>query len=137
MPFSFLDTQILFLEIIGLLSGSRDYNQNAVDVTIAYLHNHYSEKVNYDVLCDTFGYSQSYLKKTFKNATGVSPHTYLLNIRLNSACKLIIDTNLSLADISQKIGFADFPSFYRAFKKQYSIGPNEYRNDYLKKIANS
>ncbi len=127
LPFSFLGTQILFLEILNQIADNTDYDTVAVNATIDYIHAHYLEKINYADLCKKFMYSEAHLKRIFKKATGVSAHTYLLTIRLDRVVMLMQTTNYTIENIATQCGFADFSSFYRAFKARYLLSPSEYK----------
>ena len=71
--------------------------------------------------------SESRFSHLFKERTGVSPHRYLLEIRIGYACELLMGTDLSIAQICTEIGIADQNYFSRVFKKIQHCSPSEYR----------
>lgn len=71
--------------------------------------------------------SESRFSHLFKENTGLSPHRYLLEIRIAKACELLEDTDLSIAQICAEIGIADQNYFSRVFKKIRNCSPSEYR----------
>lgn len=68
-------------------------------------------------LCKMLGYSRTQLNLLFKKHFGTTPHDYLLRLRFEHATYLLFDSNLSISDISLKLGYANPAAFYTAFKK--------------------
>ena len=64
-------------------------------------------------------YIESQYSQTFQQRK-----TYL---RINAACKLLISTDLAIADISKQVGYTSINTFYSAFKQQLGMTPNEFR----------
>ncbi|QCT00957.1 hypothetical protein E6C60_0231 [Paenibacillus algicola] len=74
-----------------------------------------------------FSQSISSLSRYFKEQTGQTISEHLHAIRINKAQRLLIDTDLSIAEIVQKIGYSDPSSFIRKFKAEVQLTPGEYR----------
>lgn len=72
------------------------------------------------------GYSR--FRKAFKEITGQSPNQYHLNLRLGKAKELLINTNLSINEISFKTGFDSVFYFSKLFKKKNDVSPKFYRH---------
>ncbi|MBQ3220126.1 MAG: AraC family transcriptional regulator [Clostridia bacterium] len=77
--------------------------------------------------------SHSWLCALFKKQTSMSMHQYLITVRLQHAAKLLIDTDLSVNEISFLCGFCDPLYFSAAFKKQLAVSPSYYRKKYKTK----
>ena len=71
--------------------------------------------------------SPSYLGKTFKQQTGLYFSDYLAQARLNYASELILNTELKIKDIVDKVGFSSQTYFNRIFKQYYDVSPVTYR----------
>jgi LacI family transcriptional regulator len=56
-----------------------------------------------------------------------SPYQLLLNIRMNAAQRMLKESKLTAEQIAFQCGFADYSSFYRAFKSHVGISPSEFR----------
>ncbi|HBM81303.1 MAG TPA: AraC family transcriptional regulator, partial [Clostridiaceae bacterium] len=69
--------------------------------------------------------SPSYLGSMFKNITGKSVISYLIDIRINKSKQFLRD-GLSVSEASQKVGFHDIFYFSRIFKKRQGITPSEF-----------
>jgi transcriptional regulator GlxA family with amidase domain len=73
------------------------------------------------------GQSQRQLEMRFAKALGISPGSYYLRLRLQSAQRLVSDTQLSIREVALRCGFDSLSSFSRAFKRQYGGSPMKLR----------
>lgn len=72
------------------------------------------------------GIDRSYLFALFRRQTGISPQQYLLRCRMKTACALLLQPQLSVAEVAASVGY-DPCAFSRAFKKAIGSTPEEYR----------
>ena len=73
--------------------------------------------------------SVNYLRSIFKENTGDSLSNYIIQKKLELICHLLADTNTSLQDISDQLGFSTKNYFFTFFKKHMGTTPNEYRKE--------
>lgn len=104
-------------------SGQELYFMQAV----SYLRHNFSYPVRIEQLARQIGVSRSYLYKAFWNCSGKSIRQYLLDLRLEEACRLLADTRRAVTDIAYSCGFPDSPSFCRMFRKVYGGTPLQFR----------
>ena len=62
---------------------------------------------------------------------GVNFLAYLTNIRMEQAKKLLLSTPLSIAEVSERLGYGDYRVFTKAFKKSEGVTPSQYRRNFL------
>ena len=74
-----------------------------------------------------YGYSEDYTIKLFKKEYGTTPYQYLIKKRLQEAEHLLLTTTVSVEEISRNVGYNDFSTFYRDFKKRFGMSPSERR----------
>ncbi len=88
-----------------------------------------NELLTYNVndLSSALGYSRIQLNALFKKNFGISPHKYLINYKLNHAQKLLLNTTLTISEISYEIGYSTPMQFYETFKKTFGVTPNQFR----------
>jgi AraC-like DNA-binding protein len=86
---------------------------------------------DYQVLSKKCHLSLSHLRKMFKSMMGVSLHNYWIDLRLRHACKMIMDSRLSLEGIALDLGYSDVSFFSRQFKQCYGVSPKDYRKSFL------
>ena len=66
--------------------------------------------------------------RLFKQTTGISPHQFILQLKIERAKQLINKTQLSLTEIAYELGFTDQAHFSNAFKKIIGVAPRQYRH---------
>jgi len=62
---------------------------------------------------------------------GITPARYALGLRLQEACRLLIETSDSISEVASACGFEDECYFSRCFRRQFGIPPHSYRKDHL------
>jgi AraC-like DNA-binding protein len=65
--------------------------------------------------------------RSFKAATGVTPHQWLLRARLREAAEKLAGTSLPVTDIALDVGFEDLSNFTRSFRAEFGASPREFR----------
>ena len=70
---------------------------------------------------------KDYMSRKFKEEMGVGVVEYINQIRINKAKELLCNTDQTIHEVSDHIGFADQKYFSRQFKKETSLSPTEYR----------
>src|SRR5215469_4695418 len=103
-------------------------NANAIESAIARIHNEFASDVNMKLLAEEHGVGYSWFRHAFAVHTGLSPHQYLLELRLVRARKLLAETNLSIKEIAMQTGFGDEFYFSRLFRQKLNLTPSQWRN---------
>lgn len=78
-------------------------------------------------MAQMLGLSEGYFIRAFKNATGKSPHSYLIDRRLAKARALMCDSTLSLTEIAYTCGFNSQAHMATAFKQRLGVSPAQLR----------
>lgn len=73
------------------------------------------------------GLSPYYFLRTFEQVTGVTPHQYILRVRLREAALRLIEEPSKILDIALNCGFGDISNFNRAFRREFGVSPRAYR----------
>ena len=110
---------------------SQQKDRMIVSIT-KYLQNHLQEDVSLNVLAQEFHLNAQYISQLFKSEIGVGFLTYLTNIRIEHAKKLLLSTDDASSDISDQCGYNDYRVFTKVFKKKEGITPSQFRRDFLK-----
>ncbi len=95
-----------------------------------YIEENLSSNISVDALAKHLGLHRTSLYRLFKKTVGISVTKYILNIRMDKAAYYLLNTRLSLSEISLMVGFSDYAHFFRTFKKTFGFGPTEYRNKF-------
>lgn len=101
-------------------------SKTAMLVARDYLHEHYFENVTLDGLAQLASLSPFHFVRIFSREIGVPPHTYLTQVRLNHALRLL-GQGSPLIEVAQETGFYDQSHFCKAFKNKFGVTPSEYQ----------
>ena len=107
---------------------SNSKSRRAVDTVTDYISKNYFTELTNKKLAALVGYHEFHLNRLFVKYTGTSIHQYIINKRLGEAKALMLSTELSLAEISEQVGFNNYSFFSSYFKKKYGISPAKFRN---------
>lgn len=100
--------------------------------SIKYINEHFTEDIDLKKLADIEHYNISYYSEWFKNNMNVSPIEYIQNLRVKRAKELLLNTNLTILQISQMVGYEHNSSFTKVFKHLVKISPAEFRKNIKK-----
>ena len=94
-----------------------------------YIDAKYYEDFDLNSLSYMFNISQNYLSASFKKEVGVSITDYINNTRIHYAKQFLKNTDKSIKDIAEKVGYKNIRTFNRLFQKHEGITPTIYRNN--------
>ncbi|MGI5959404.1 MAG: helix-turn-helix transcriptional regulator [Massiliimalia sp.] len=92
-----------------------------------YLDTHFRENVSLDLLAGQVHINKFHLSHSFKQAFGISPIQYLIDRRITESKMLLGNTDYSLSQIAEIVGFSSPSYFTQIFKKNTGLTPKEYR----------
>lgn len=98
-----------------------------------YVDSHISEKITIKMVSDATFVSQRCISDTVLRINNMTFHEWLTKKRLTRARYSVALNYHSLEDVAKDNGYNTYSTFYRLFKKEFGITPNEYRNNALKK----
>ena len=97
---------------------------------IAYIKEHYDEKISLEDLACLTNQSVYNLSHSFKKSTGQSPLEYINGYRLSIGADYLTRTNQSVLNIAIDVGFNNVSYFNRAFKNKFGMTPTQYRKSF-------
>lgn len=92
-----------------------------------YIRENYTKKISLENLASVTNINKFYLIRIFKQSTGLSPIDYLIHVRIEESEKLLINSDLQIAEISNKVGFNSPSHFTKAFRMINHMTPSHYR----------
>ena len=98
---------------------------------LMYLHNNCKQKITIPILSKQFHVNRTTLSDRFFEATGETIITYLNKYRINLAALMLRESNYSISDIAEEVGFNDTAYFAKLFKKYMLHTPSGYRQHYF------
>ena len=99
----------------------------SVEKALELIYQRYYEPITVDDAAIETGYGKSNFCKIFKHVTGYTFHTLLNMHRCENACGLLSESDVSVAEIAQMVGFSEAKTFCRVFKTVLGVTPGEYR----------
>ena len=123
-------------EVIGLFGFSRDVrttlNVNDIPPKFAAALSRFEKNLGSTIspasLAEESELSSQKLIRLTKKLYGITPTQLIAKIRIAAACRLLEETNKSIADVALHCGFTDHSAFTRAFKSSTSVTPSVYRS---------
>lgn len=98
----------------------------AIERLMSYMNDHCMEPFDAKKHAGVIFFSESKLNKVFKLYAGVGPGAYFRRLRIEKALDLYRQGVRSWTEVSHIVGYADLPSFSKAFKKITGSSPNAY-----------
>jgi len=96
---------------------------------IAYIQENYNKDLNMAVVSNYISMNYSVFSFEFKNYAGVNFVTYLKELRMKEAKKLLEETDKKIIEISQMVGYENEKHFMKLFKSICGVSPSEYRKN--------
>lgn len=128
-------SDIIFIQAIRLLLDNSPHNipflsafaDNRISTVLSRIHADPQYKWSVESLGQIANMSRSAFSNRFSELTQMSPLQYVMFIRLNRASRLLIESDYSLAQIAELVGYQSEAAFSLAFTKQFDCRPGEYR----------
>ena len=103
------------------------FDLRCIDDALHYVERHYREKISADCLAIEVGLSKEKLQAGFQKQTGYTLHDYILQVRIEKAKVLLVNTNHPVKAIADAAGFNNDSHFCKVFRKLACISPVQYR----------
>ena len=117
----------LLIQKFSLEISIHDKNYRKLLPILQYIDKHYTEKIQIAELSKIIHVCDDRMIRLFKEVTGETPVEYILNLRVEHALKLLMEDNLSIAEIAEKTGFGSATYMTRVFKQKLGITPGTYK----------
>lgn len=127
-----LRQEIMLMQIICELVTRLHTEQNPMGVmrvgrVLEYINENPCREYALEELLRVANIKKTLFLQSFREVTGTTPIQYVTERRLETACDLLLESNLRVAQIGEMCGFSDPFYFSRCFKKKYSVSPQKYR----------
>ncbi len=136
------DRVIYFLKVLDLIGrsdsitvlASKEYlttrfttGNKRIEMIHQYLMNHYKDKIDLQCLSELVNMARGSVCRFFKHNMGITIFEYLNKIKIEFACKFLMNHNLSVLEICLDSGFNNLSHFNKQFKKMTGVTPGKYR----------
>lgn len=107
--------------------GNKDKHLDDIKLVIEFINDNYSSKITLKELSTLCHISEGHLSRIFQRAMKKSAMEYLMDIRIEKSCHMLLTTSLSIGEIALRCGFNDYSYYSMIFKKCKGITPRGYR----------
>lgn len=128
------------LSLINLLKedSTISVEENSIRHDIAkkaqrFMEAHLHEKITLSDMAETVGLSNTYFHTLFRAATGMTPHDYLVQCRVNAAKEILWDSSVSMSEVAERCGFGCQQYLNNVFKNVTGLSPGQYRKECLRR----
>jgi PAS domain S-box-containing protein len=126
-------------QVLGVMGIIQDYHQRrelfsgqqSMARVMNHLHAQFREKLSIRQLAEMSGISLRQFERRFQNYFNLTPQQYLIKLRINESCDLLMQPDLNIGSIAVDLGFYDQSSFTVQFKKAMGLTPLQYRRQFL------
>ena len=127
-----------FLLTVHNIFNVKEQNQRTKKITLGlrikeFLDKYYLEQIDVESISDALNVNRYYLSHTFKAFTGYSPKQYIIRRRLGEAQSLLLNSDYSVAQIANKVGYSNVSNFHNIFEKVIGMSPGKYKKLWLNK----
>ncbi len=131
MAQSLLVALLLFISRMIMANDAHQLSEECLKVK-KYINENYTKPITLETLSQNVYISKHHLSHLFKNQTGTSPIKYLITRRIEEAKLLLGDSDHTIKEIAEMVGYDDPAHFSQIFKKTAGISPLSYRNSAMK-----
>lgn len=104
------------------------HRDRTLQTSLHLIHSAYHSELKIPELAKAEQLSNSRFIELFRRQTGLSPTAYLIRLRLQAACDLLENTDISVQQIASMVGYPDSHFFSKLFKKHMGTSPSAYRS---------
>ncbi|MBQ9067965.1 MAG: response regulator [Eggerthellaceae bacterium] len=115
--------------------GWRFTGNAIVDTTLSWLYKHYNEKIELKTLAELTYCTESHLARVFKKEMGTSILAFAHNLRISRSAMLMEQSDLSVKEISEQVGYHNLNQFYKYFQLYMDTTPAAYAKQVRKQTA--
>lgn len=119
---------LLFLELSMRIEKNGKRQSGKMAKVLSYINENYEYDIGMEELAEKFGVSSRYIRKCFREETGVSCSQYIASLRIRKAMDLLWTTSETVTEIAARTGFNSSQYFCRVFQQYTGMTPLEYRN---------
>lgn len=107
-----------------------------IQKALYYIHVHFRDNPSLDEVAQITHYTKNYFCSVFKNTFGKTYVSYLNDLKLNYAKKVLVTTKLRVSEICYQSGFESLSNFMKCFHEKFGISPQKYRQQYINSLSN-
>lgn len=125
---------LLTAVLLQLLRNEVSASENSAARTVreirAYAETEFSSSLRLSDIAERLNFSVPYISALFHRECGITFRDYLIRVRIEKACLLLRSTEKTVAQIAEQVGYTDPAFFYKSFRREMDMTPDDYRRHY-------
>lgn len=117
----------LLITIFRLSRKQQDNKYDDLSEAIDYIAMNYKCQISTKELAKIFAFSETTFCRKFKSMTNMTVTSYIQTLRIEEACKLLVNTDKNVETIANEVGYRDIKHFYSIFKRITGKLPGDFR----------
>ena len=107
--------------------GDRDASEDRIKSMLTFIHTHYDEPLGVAAIAASANISEREAYRCFRQVLGTTPTLYLLHHRIDRAARMLVETRMTVTQISLACGFSSPSYFCKAFHDLTGVSPRDFR----------
>jgi AraC-like DNA-binding protein len=129
---SLLSKKMLIYRLLSVLMDLADMRldltpRDPMDEVINYIHENLDKNLAVSELAESFSCNKKQFSYQFQKRVGIAPKKYIMKVQMNRAKELLSDSQISIIEVANRIGYEDSLHFSRIFKQNFGTSPSIYR----------
>ena len=124
---SFVNIMTICAEYMTLTNAIPGLKPSTAELAKLFVYEHYHEKISISDICDALGKSKSAICPAFREKYGTTLTSYLNDLRIDEAAKLLLHSDLSVGEIADRVGYYDQSYFTKVFTKKMGLTPTQFK----------
>lgn len=119
--------EVIYPMVKSMKEKTNQQFRSIADKIAAIIRTEYDQDLSLESISERLHYSPNYLSSIFRKEYGTTFSEYLMNYRLEIAKKWLVDTDMTIKDIAERLRYQNSQNFIRSFRKKEHVTPGAYR----------
>ena len=122
--------EVQFLSSVAFNHSLNPHQQSRIGCVCKYLNDEYKHSIRLEDAAEIANMSVTSFSRFFKKCTGKTFVKYINELRVGQACKLLIESDLTVSEVCFEVGFNNVSNFNRRFVERHAKSPTRYRQEF-------
>ncbi|MNJ52915.1 HTH-type transcriptional regulator YesS [compost metagenome] len=119
--------EVIYPMVRSMKEKTNQQFRSIADKIATIIRTEYDQDLSLESISERLHYSPNYLSSIFRKEYGTTFSEYVMNYRLEIAKKWLVDTDMTIKDIAERLRYQNSQNFIRSFRKKEHVTPGAYR----------